>query len=178
MTVINVGAAGTTTPDDWTLGAGSTKVAAVSQPDNDATSYIQSGTTANTYQYFTCSPGLSSGDTITQIVGYARARRGGASDARFLIGYLFTPQGGGSQSEESGLPSSNYFESTSTWTTFSRTFTVPSVVWGSGLQLWVRNTQARSVEVTTFYVEITYTPASGGGMPIKAIYYARMRGDG
>lgn len=160
---------GTTTPDDWTLGAGATKVAAVGLPDNDASSYIQSGTTANTYQYFACSPVLTAGDIITQIVGYARARRGGASDARFLIGYRFTPQGGGTQSEESGLPSSGYFESTSAWTTFSRTFSVPSVVWGAGLELWVRNVQARSVEVTTLYAEITYTPvATGDGQPMVA----------
>jgi hypothetical protein len=178
MTVITVGAAGTTTPDDWTLGAGASKVAAVGQPDDDASSYIQSGTVADTYQTFTCSPGMSAGDTITQIVAYARAQRGGASDARFLVGYRFTPQGGGSQSEESGLPSAGYFEATSSYQTFSKTFSVPSVLWGSGLELWVRNTQSRNVRVTTLYVEITYTPASGGGMPVKAIYYARMRGDG
>lgn len=178
MTVITVGVAGTTTPNDWGLAAGASKMVAVGQPDDDATSYIQSGTTADTYQQFTCSPGLSAGDTITQIVAYARARRGGANDARFLVGYRFTPQGGGTQSEESGLPSAGYFEATSSWGNFSKTFTVPSVLWGSNLELWVRNTQARNVHVTTLYVEITYTPAGGGGVAIKAIYYARMRGDG
>jgi hypothetical protein len=162
-------AVGTTTPDDWTLAAGASKAAAVNQPDDDASSYIRSGTTVDTYQYFTCSPGLSAGDVITQIVGVVRARRGGTSDAQFLIGYRFTPQGGGTHSEESGLPSSGYFESTSAWTTFSRAFSVPSVAWGSGLALWVRNTQARRVDVTTFYAEITYTPvATGDGQPMVA----------
>lgn len=176
MAVITVQANGVTTPDNWSLGAGASKWAAVNQPDDDASSYIASGTTLDTYQWFTFAPGLSAGDTITQIVANVRARRGGASDARFLVGYRFTPSGGGTQSEESGLPSSGYFEATASFGNFSRTFSVPGVVWGSNLALWVRNTQSRNVHVTTLYVEITYTPVAGGGVAVPAIYFARLRG--
>jgi hypothetical protein len=169
MATTTAQAVGTTTPDDWTLGAGASKPAAVNSPDDDASSYVQSGTTIDTYQTFSCSPALSAGDVITQIVGVVRARRGGASDARLLIGYRFTPQGGGAQSEESGLPSSGYFEATSSFQTFSRTFSVPNVLWGSSFEIWVRNTQSRNVHVTTLYAEITYTPvATGDGQPMVA----------
>lgn len=160
MPVITVQAAGTTTPDDWTLAAGASKVAAVNQPDNDATSYIQSGTTTNTYQYFTCSPALTAGDTLTQIVVNARCRRGGASDCTFRIGYAFTPSGGGSQTNESAAGA---LEALSAWGNFTFTDSGLSVVWGSGMTFWIRNTQARQLHCTTLYLEITYTAVSSGG---------------
>lgn len=175
MTVITVGVAGTTTPDDWVLMAGASKVAAVSSPDDEDSSYIRSPATTQTYQYFTCSPGLSAGDTITQIDVVARAKRGGASDCTFRIGYQFTPQGGGSQTGESGIGA---LTATSSYADHTYTHSGLSVAWGSGLVIWIRNTQDRFVSLTTLEVQITYTPVSGGGMPIKAIYYARMRGDG
>jgi len=55
---------GVTTPDDWSLAAGSSKVSAVAGPDDDATSYLSSGTTSGTYQYFTVDTGLSAGDAV------------------------------------------------------------------------------------------------------------------
>jgi len=70
---------GVTTPDDWSLAAGSSKVSAVAGPDDDATSYLSSGTTSGTYQYFTVDTGLSAGDVITQVAMRVRARRGRAS---------------------------------------------------------------------------------------------------
>lgn len=175
MTVITVGVAGTTTPDNWVLAAGASKAAAVSSPDDDASSYIRSGSTSQTYQYFTCSPGLGVGDTITQIVVKARTMRGGSFDCTFQMGYQFVPQGGGSQTGESAAGA---LTATSGWADYSYTHGGLSAAWGSGLVIWIRNTQARQVYLTTFGVEITYTPAGGGGMPIKAIYYARLRGDG
>ena len=175
MTVITVGASGTTTPDDWTLAAGASKTAAVSSPDDDASSYIQSGTTSGTYQYFTFSPGLSVGDTITEVEVVARCRRGGASNCTLRIGYAFTPNGGGSQTNEVGA---GVLDAGASFADFSFVDSGLSVVWGSSLVGWIRNTQARQLHCTTFYIGLTYTPVGGGGMPIKAIYYARMRGDG
>ena len=157
MATITVAASGTTTPDDWTLSAGGSKVLAVAQPDDDATSYLASGTTSSTYQWFTCSPGLGAGDTITEIVLRIRARRGGANDCNVAIGYSFTPDGGGTQAAESG----NLLTVTA-WGDFSFTSSGLSVVWGSGFRLSIRNTQARNAHLTTFYAEITYTAAAAG----------------
>lgn len=147
--------------DNWTLAAGASKTVAVNQPDDDATSYIQSGTTTNTYQYFTCSPALTAGDTLTQIVANARCRRGGASDCTFRIGYEFTPSGGGSQTGESGA---GVLEALNAWNNFTFTDSGLSVVWGSGMTFWIRNTQGRQLHCTTLYLEITYTPVAGGGV--------------
>ncbi len=173
MTTTTAQASGTTTPDDWTLGAGASKTAAVAQPDDDATSYIQSGTTSGTYQYFTFAPGLSVGDTITEVVVYARCRRGAANNCTFRIGYAFTPNGGGSQT---GEVAGGVLDAGVNFADFSYTHSGLSVVWGSSFVAWIRNTQARQLHCTTFYIGLTYTPAGGGGVPVKAYYYARMRG--
>lgn len=166
MTTTSVQANGTTVPDDWTLAAGASKTAAVNSPDNDATSYIQSGTTDNTYQYFTCAPSLVTGDTITEIVLRARCRRGGATNCTFRIGYSFTPNGGGSQTGESAAGA---LDATVSWTNFTYTDSGLSVVWGAGLVFWIRNTQGRQLHCTTYYVDITYTPvATGDGQPMIA----------
>ena len=164
MTTITVAAAGVTTPDDWVLAAGASKVAAVASPADDDTSYIRSSPTIDTYQYFTCLPAMVTGDTITQIALIARIKRGGASDANSRIGYAFTPNGGGSQTSEStGLTA------TTNYADVSYTHSGLSVVWGSGLVLWIRNTQARQVYCTMLYAEITYTPAAtGDGQPTVA----------
>jgi hypothetical protein len=164
-------ATGTTTPDNWSLEAGASKAAAVASPDDDATSYIGSTTTSNTYQYFTCSPGLGAGDTVTQVQVVARARRSGVNDTAVRVGYQFTPQGGGSQTGESALGD---MTATSAWQTFTYTHSGLSVLWGSGFVFWIRNAQARRADCSTLYVVITYTPAAGGGQAVKAMHYARM----
>lgn len=166
MAVTTVQVSGTTTPDNWVLAAGASKVAAVSAPDDDTTSYIRSTSTEQTYQYFTCSPSLNTGDTITQIVLRARARRGGANNAQFRIGYTFTPQGGGTQTSESGV---SELIATASYADYTHTHSSLSVLWGSGLQIWIRNAQPREVELTTFEIEITYTPVdTGDGQPAAA----------
>lgn len=173
MATTTAQASGTTTPDDWTLAAGASKTAAVALPDNETTSYIQSGATPGTYQTFTFAPDLSVGDTITEVVVYARCKRGGASDCTFRVGYAFTPNGGGSQTNEVGI---GVLEATVNYADFSFTDSGLSVVWGSNFTAWIRNTQARQLHCTTFYIGLTYTPAGGGGVPVKAYYYARLRG--
>ena len=157
MAVAYVEATGVTTPDNFSLAAGASKPLAVNSPDDEATSYIASSTTLNTYQYLTASPGLSPGDLITQIEAVIRARRGGANDVTLRVGYAFTPQGGGSQTSESAAGA---MTAVTNWTTFTFTHSGLSVPWGSDLQFWVRNTQGRILHVTTFYLVITYTPAA------------------
>lgn len=164
--------AATTTPDNWTLGAGASKVAAVAAPDDDDTTYINSGTSNGTEQRFTVSPSsIQVGDTITQIDIAARNLRDHGSNPTFKLGYSFTPNGGGTQTGES-----NDITSTLTWKTDTYTHSGLSVVWGSGLVVWIKITLARNMRCSTLQITLTYTPAAGG-MPVKAIYYAQMRGN-
>lgn len=162
--------AATTAPDNWTLGAGASKVVAVASPDDDDTTYINSGTTSGTEQRFTVSPtSITVGDTITQIDIAARNLRDHGSNPTFKLGYSFTPNGGGTQTGES-----TDITATTTWKTDTYTHSGLSVVWGSGLVVWARITLARNMRLSTLQITLTYTPASGG-IPVKAVYYARMR---
>lgn len=153
---------GVTTPDDWTLAVGASKVAAVASPDDDATSYINSGTTINTVQTFTVTPtGIAVGDTITQIdITHRHRRNFSGSNVNHVTGYSFTPQGGGTQSGESGTFVSGG------WTTDTYTHAGLSVLWGSGLILYIKNTQARDMYLSTISVTITYTPGAVSGQPM------------
>lgn len=152
MATLTFEATGTTTPDNWTLIAGASKVAAIATPDDDNSSYISSTTTDENVQTFTCSPSLPSGATISAVSIRVRARRGGASNASFVMGYSFTKQGGGTQSGESGSNTS-----TSSWADFTYDHTGLSANWGSGFTFYLRNTQTRLVYVTSVEVEFTYT---------------------
>ena len=168
MAVTTAEVNGTTTPDDWTLAAGASKQAAVTSPDDDTASYIDSTNTSGTIQTFTVAPALNQGDTITQIDINIRAKRGGTLDANYVIGYSFTPQGGGTQSGQSST-----FTANTNWN--SNTFTDPalSALWGSNLTVNVRNTQGRRVLVTTLNLTITYTPGPGG--PAAGVFAHRHR---
>ncbi|MBX7250682.1 MAG: hypothetical protein K1X50_01780 [Candidatus Promineofilum sp.] len=148
---------GTTTPNDWTLAAGVSKQAAVSSPDDDATSYIDSSNTSGTVQTFTVTPPLNQGDTITQIDINVRAKRGGTLDANYVVGYSFTPQAGGTQSGQSAT-----FTAATNWNSSTFTHADLSVPWGNNLTVNVRNTQGRRVLVTTLNLTITYTPGPTG----------------
>lgn len=172
MATETVAAGGLGSPDDWSLAAGATKMAAVALPDDDGTSYITSTTTINTRQVFTCTPSvITTGSTITQVDVKARGVRGGANNVDFYMGYSFTPNGGGSQSGTSGT-----LTAVSAQTDFTYTHSGLSVAWGSALTIWIENLQAFNMRCTTFYVVLTYTP--GGGLPLKTVYYARLRRDG
>ena len=173
MSTTTAQVAGTTTPDNWNLGAGASKVAAVTAPDDDDTTYINSTTSNGTEQRFTISPALSTGDTITQIAIAARNLRDHGSNPTFVLGYTFTPDGGGTQTSES-----TDFTATLSWKTDTFTHSGLSVVWGSGLVIWIRNTLARNLRCSTLQVTITYTPASGGsGQPRRTMHQVRMRGN-
>lgn len=154
---------GTTSPDNWTLAAGASKQAAVNSPDDDAASYIDSSNTSGTIQTFTVTPALNQGDTITQIDINVRAKRGGTLDANYVVGYSFTPQGGGTQSGQSTA-----FTAATNWNSSTFTDAALSVPWGSDLTVNVRNTQGRRVFVTTLNITITYTPGPTG--PAAAVF--------
>lgn len=174
MATETIQAAGTTTPNDWTLIAGASKQAAVNQPDDDATTYISSGTTTNTIQWFTLTPTtLANGDTVSQVDVYVRARRPGAgSNAAFVVGYAFDISGGGATTGESTT-----YTSTATWTDFGPfSDTGLSIVFGGNLTLYVKNTQAREAWVTTLYAIITYTAGGGSAQPPRTMHQFRLRG--
>jgi hypothetical protein len=170
MSTETIQSTGTTAPNDWTLAAGASKPAAVNQPDDDASSYISSGTTINLVQTFTLSPAaLAVGDTVTQIDIVARGRRPGTgSNANFVVGYSFAVQGGGTTNGESGT-----LTTTANWTDFSYSVSGLSFVFGGSLQLYVKNTQARDAWITTLYCTITYTPA--GGQPPRTAHQFALR---
>ena len=157
MAVITTEVNGTTTPDDWTLAAGVSKQAAVNSPDDDTASYIDSTNTSGTIQTFTVAPALNQGDTITQIEINVRAKRGGTLDANYVVGYSFTPQGGGSQSGQSTA-----FTAGTNWSNTTFTDTGLAVTWGNNFTSNIRNTQGRRVFVTTLNLTITYTPGPTG----------------
>ncbi len=160
----------TTTPSDWNLAAGASKVAAVTQPDDDITTYLNSTTTNNTVQTFTVSPALTVGDTITQIVLTARLSRD-TQNTNVTIGYSFTPNGGGTQTGTSGT-----IQAVAAWTDYTYTHSGLSVVWGSAMTIFIQNIQARDARLTSFYVTITYTPGSGGStQPPRTMHQVRMR---
>lgn len=163
MTTITVAASGVTAPDDWSLAAGGNKVSAVAAPDDDATSYISSGNTSGTYQYYTFVPALVAGDVVTAVSVRCRARRGGVSDVTFRFGYSFTHTGGTQTSESTAQTATTNFGN------FTLSDTGLSLTWGSGFTAWIRNTQARDCHATTLEVTITYTPApTGDGQPMLA----------
>lgn len=168
MAVVTLPMAATTTPDDWAVLAGTDKVSAVAAPDDGGTTAIRSPASANTEQWYTVSPAFASGSTITEIAVRTRAARN-ASDANFVSGYTFTPQGGGTQSGTSGT-----FTAVGAYADYTYTHSGLSVLWGSDFKVWVKNTTTNRVIVTTLEVTITYTPAVG--VTKQAMYYARMRG--
>ncbi len=162
---------GTTAPDNWVLAAGASKVVAVNQPDDDATSYVVSTTTTGTVQWFTCSPALAGGDVVTEVIVRGRVKRGGSYDCNFTLGYQFALNGGGTQSGSSAAGS---LVAIAGYNNFAYTHSGLSAAFGSGLVLWIRNDQAREIDLTTLYADITYTPVEGQPAAIRGRFVPGM----
>ncbi len=142
------------TPNNWTLSAGASKPAAVASPDDDATSYISSGTSNNTQQQFAVADSvLPSTAAISSVVLKSRCKRGGAQNVNFQMTAVLgaSTSAGASQT------------GTSAFAAFSDTFAskpgggawTPSDV--NSLEIRIQNTQARDLQCTTFCVEVNYT---------------------
>lgn len=168
MAFVTVEVSSVASPDNWTLAAGASKVAAVSLPDDDASTYINSGGTTNTVQTFTLSPPLSPGDIITAITLVARISRP-SSNVNHVIGYSFTPQGGGVQAGESGT-----LVAFAGWNNETYNHSGLSVAWGSGMTIYIKNTQNRDMWLSTFSALITYTPGANG-QPARTMHQFRLR---
>ncbi len=171
MATITPTPTGVTSPDNWALTAGASKAAAVAAPDDDDTSYLSSGATTNTIQTFTFSPGLFTGDTVTQFAITVRTNRS-SNNVNFVVGYSFDKDGGGTQSGESGT-----LVAVAGWNNDTYTHSGLSAVWGSNLTVYIKNTQNRDMKLTTLTVTITYTPGGGGStQPVRTMHQFRLRG--
>lgn len=132
-------------------------------PNDDATSYLNSGTTTNTIQYFTTTPSIPAGATISDVQILGRIKRGGASDCTLRVGYLFILAGGETQTGESDAGA---LTATTNYSDISYSHTGLSAIWGAALVFWIRNTQNRSIHCTTLYAQITYTYTPPTGYPV------------
>ena len=164
MTTITIDAEEVGTLDEWTLVAGATKPQAVWLPDDANTTYLRCTTTSGLTQAFISTPAIPVGSVVSEITVTARVKRGDASDANFVVGYSFNKNGGGTQSGESGT-----LVATGTFGNKTYTDTGLSAPWSSGIEFYIRNTQTRRIELTTFFIDITYTVAPKSLFPQRRI---------
>jgi hypothetical protein len=143
--------------DNWSLAAGSTKVAAVATNDGD-TSRIESGTTSNTIQQFTLAnpTAIASGDTINSVTLYAVCKRGGTPPGDYTVSAVL---GGNTSDGTSRTSGASYAETSETFTTKpgGGAWTLTDV---NNLVLQIRNTQTRNILATQLYAVVDYTVAS------------------
>jgi len=145
------------TTDNWTLAAGSTKVAAVATDDGD-TSRIESGTTSDTIQQFTLAnpTAIASGDTINSVTLYAVCKRGGTPPGNYTVSAVL---GGNTSDGTSRTSGASYAATSETFTTKpgGGAWTLTDV---NNLVLQIRNTQTRNILATQLYAVVDYTVAS------------------
>jgi hypothetical protein len=150
---------GNGSPDDWTyaLAGAATKYEACQTPDDDDSSYIESGAVNGQRQTFTAAPsGIATGDIVTQVDIIARWKQAASNPPSGRIGYAFDIHGGGSQSGTSPTVSGI------TTSYQSDTYTVSglSVAWGGNLTFFAECALSRRIRLTSLTAVITYTPAA------------------
>ena len=158
MPTATIEVAAITAPDQWTLGAGSGKVAAVNSPDNDDASYIRSPTVLNKYeQYALAANTIPSGSTINAVQVISRVK-GEAGGAKF---YSYVSLSGVTNQSGSHLPTS--------YTTYSDTLSRPGGgTWSKAdidiLEIGVREgTTTQKSRCTSLRVVVDYTPPANTG---------------
>ncbi len=166
---LQVDAVGATT--NWTLGAGASKVAAVNTPDDDDTSYIASGTTSGTTQQFTvANPSQVSANAVINFVRIvARCKRGGAQNCNFVVSTVLSAS---STDGASQTGATSYANTQDDFTTKpgGGSWTLTDL---QNLEIKIRNTQARDLRCTTFYVIVDYTPLSMTNLerrPLRGVF--------
>ncbi|OLE52111.1 MAG: hypothetical protein AUG51_19330 [Acidobacteria bacterium 13_1_20CM_3_53_8] len=160
------------TPDSWTLGAGASKVVAVNTPDDDDTSYINSGATSGTTEQFnvTDSSAIGASATINFVRIVARTKKGGSQTSTYVVSVVLSGNATDGASQTSGNSSySTTQDDFATRPSVGGAWTLADV---NALQIKIRNTQARDLRCTSFYVIVDYTPATG----IVAAQRGPMRG--
>jgi hypothetical protein len=143
--------------DNWSLAAGSTKVAAVATDDGD-TSRIESGTTSGTIQQFTLAnpANIASGDTINSVTLYAVCKRGGTPPGNYTVSAVLGANTTDGTSRTSGA---SYAETSETFSARpgGGAWTLTDV---NNLVLQIRNTQTRNILATQLYAVVDYTVAA------------------
>lgn len=146
------------TPNNWTLGAGASKVSAVTAPNDDNTSFIASGTSNNTQQQFAFHPPttIQVGDTVTSVQFLGRCVRGGTQNVNFVMTAVVLANSAAGTGQTA----------TASYADFTDTFaTAPDgTAWKlsdlNDLQIRIQNSQARDLRCTTLEAVVTYTEAT------------------
>lgn len=149
----------TSTPNNWTLGAGADKVAAVAANDDD-TSYINSGGTNGTQQQFAVADPsvLADADTISSVAVRATCKRGGSNNANYIVTVVV---GANTTDGATQTSTSAYAQTTDTFATdpAGGPWSKSDV---TALEVRIRNAQARDVRCTQLDVVVTFTVADTG----------------
>ena len=142
--------------DNWTLVAGASKVAACQSPDDDSSSYIQSGTSAGTTQRFTLADPseIGSSDTINVVTLRIRHQRG-ITPAGTIRGVIYL--GGAQSSGTTATTSASWVDQSDSFSSrpSGGAWTLADL---SSLEVAVQNGQTRNVYCTTVEIVVDYTP--------------------
>jgi hypothetical protein len=143
---------GTSTPDDWLLGAGADKVSAVAEPDDDMTSYIIGDSSDLQQRYSLSAPTTPPGSTINSVTVSSRVHAFGAGVQRLGLAL------GGNTSESSDINMGGG------WSTEAVALSRPGGgAWDqtdlAALEVYiVRKASGTDNHCSTLFVEIDYTP--------------------
>ena len=141
------------TPDSWTLSAGASKVAAVAANDGD-TSFLLSGSTANTQQQFTLADPshFQPGDIINSVTLRATCRRNSTPAGNVLLTAVLAGNTSAGAAQGTG---SGYAEFSQTFATRpgGGAWTLADV---QNLEARIQNTQTRDVACTRFDALVSF----------------------
>lgn len=145
-----------TSPDQWTLGAGVSKVAAVTSPTDDDTSYILGSSVNYSEQYRLVGYNFLLGTIINTVSIFSRCRRV-ASNAGWKVSFM---RGGASSVSANHLVGAAYLEYTDalarpgggSWDPGD--FQVGSAIF----QIKITSITPNAIRCTSFWVIIDYTP--------------------
>jgi hypothetical protein len=144
----------TTTPDNWTLGAGASKVAAVALPDDADTSYISAAVNNTEQKYQVAAPVVVTASDLINFVRIVTVARSTSTLASFFT-KLFYSASTGTSATHTNVPTS--------YTTFNDDFTLApdGGAWTltklQSLFASVRMAANRDMRATSLYVVVDYT---------------------
>ena len=142
--------------DNWTLVAGASKVAACQSPDDDSSSYIQSGTSAGTAQRFTLADPaeIGSSDTINAVTLRIRHQRG-STPAGTIRGVIYL--GGAQSAGTTATTSASWVDQSDSFSSRpgGGAWTLADL---SSLEVAVQNGLARNVYCSTVEIVVDFTP--------------------
>lgn len=147
--------AAVSTPDGFTLGAGSSKVVAIARPDDGDTSYINAALNNTETKFQVAVPSQVGASATINFVRIVTVARSTSTLASFLT-KLFYSAGTSTSGTNTNVPTS--------YTSFNNDFTLApdGGAWTltklQSLFASVRMAANRDMRVTSFYVVVDYTP--------------------